>query len=180
MYRILGIDPGSENSAYCEIERSVAGEPQPEWGVRLGQKGKVPNATLRNMIKDGAICSDVLALEIISNSFGSGIGRSVTLTAEWVGRYLATWEDWVGTEIRTYSRSEIKLHFVGKITANDSMIRLALTDRFALGTPNYGKGSKKAPGFFYGVSADIWQSIAVAVVCMDAIYNPWKGMGRIK
>lgn len=54
---------------------------------------------------------------------------------------------------------------------NDKVIRQALVDRFARGQKNYGKGTKKNPGFFYRFSADVWQAFALAVVYYDLSYK---------
>jgi hypothetical protein len=60
-------------------------------------------------------------------------------------------------------RKDEKMAICHSMKANDASIRQALVDRFAYGVPNFGKGTKKAPGWFYGFRADIWQSYAIAV-----------------
>ena len=50
---------------------------------------------------------------------------------------------------------EEKLDLCGSLSAKDANIRQALVDRYAPGQPNFGKGTKKDPGFFYGFSAAI-------------------------
>ena len=43
----------------------------------------------------------------------------------------------------------------------------ALVERYARGAPNYGKGTKGMPGFFYGFRADMWAAMAVATTYID-------------
>jgi hypothetical protein len=60
-------------------------------------------------------------------------------------------------------RSEEKQVICHSPKANDATIRQALIDRFAYGVSNYGKGTKKEPGFFYGFRADVWSGFAICV-----------------
>ena len=64
-------------------------------------------------------------------------------------------------------RMEVKKHLCHNHQAKDSNVIQALVDRFAYGEPNRGKGTRKAPGFFYGFKADVWQSFALAVTYFD-------------
>jgi hypothetical protein len=50
---------------------------------------------------------------------------------------------------------------------NDAGIIQYLTHRFAPNEPNYGKGTKKNPSWFYGFRADIWQAYALGVAYID-------------
>ena len=72
-----------------------------------------------------------------------------------------------GYQIQKIFRREEKLYLCGRASAKDANIRQALVDRYAPGEPNYGKGTKKNPGFFYGFSADMWAAMAVAVTYFD-------------
>jgi hypothetical protein len=66
-------------------------------------------------------------------------------------------------------RADVKLHHCHSSKAKDSNITQALIDRFASGVPNHGKGSKAAPGWFYGFKADIWAAYALAVYTADTL-----------
>jgi hypothetical protein len=58
-------------------------------------------------------------------------------------------------------RMKVKMHLCGNSRAKDGNIRQALIDR--LGAP----GKKKAPGPTFGVVADQWQALALAVTVWD-------------
>lgn len=98
---------------------------------------------------------------------GMTVGQEVFDTCVWIGRF---WEIALrvgdNEPTRIYRREE-KLNLCGSLSAKDANIRQALVDRYAPGQPNFGKGTKKNPGFFYGFSADMWQAMAVAVTYFD-------------
>ncbi len=70
-------------------------------------------------------------------------------------------------EAASVFRKQIKMHLCGTAQAKDSNIKQALVDRFTPGQKNYGKGTKKEPGWFHGFAADVWQAYALAVYYID-------------
>ena len=140
---------------------------------RIIESGKIPNEELRNRLIG---CKyepvDMLAIEMIGH-YGKGMAAGATTfeTCVWIGRFLETAERTLGMvenkDIHRIMRREEKLNLCGSMTAKDKDIRIALVDRYAPGQPNYGKGTKKQPGFFYGVAADAWQAIATGVTAFD-------------
>ena len=60
-------------------------------------------------------------------------------------------------------RKDEKISICGSMKAKDANIRQALIDSYATHDFKTGKGTKTDPDTFYGVSADVWQAIAVGV-----------------
>ena len=159
---VLAIDPGTTHSGFAVINTN---------DCRPIEVGKVPNDVLRARLSRGSDGSrfhscgiDVVAIEMIS-SYGMAVGREVFETVVWVGRYL----ELAGAQGRLVYRRDVKQHLCGTSKAKDANIIQALIDRFASGQPNHGKGTKTAPGFFYGFRADIWQAMALAVTVADDV-----------
>ncbi|NUO59031.1 MAG: hypothetical protein HOV78_20410 [Hamadaea sp.] len=158
MSRILAIDPGNTESGYALINAHTR---------RPIEVGKIDNHELLADIRgDKAAFDDVevFAIEMIA-SYGMAVGKEVFETCVWIGRF---------DEASTHSaelvyRREVKLHHCHSAKAKDANIAQALIDRFASGEPNRGKGTKAAPGWFYGFRADIWQAYALAVLVADRV-----------
>jgi hypothetical protein len=163
---ILAIDPGNEQSAYALIDEEY----------RPARFGKIPNEELRKIIFDletenflkgfrsgGPIKPTI---EMIGH-YGTGMaaGKTVYDTCIWIGRFTEI----LGSDPMLILRKTVVTHICGNPKAKDSNVTQALVDRFAYGVPNYGKGTKKAPGWFYGFSADVWQAYALAVTYMDML-----------
>jgi len=150
---VLAIDPGNEQSGYALICDNC----------RPLQHGKLPNDDL--LFDVASMQFDTLVLEMVSH-YGKGMpaGKTVFDTCVWIGRFqqMAAVR---GIPTHIVYRGEEKINLCGSAQAKDANIRQALIDRFAR-TPN-GKGTKKAPDFFYGFAADAWQAFAVGVTWLD-------------
>lgn len=156
MNSIIAIDPGSSESAFVLMDQAT---------YHASEFGKIPNEEMRSQLLRYRINTKQLAVEMIA-SYGMPVGREVFDTCVWIGRFLEQWESMGGQADLIYRKDE-KLTICGSPRANDATIRQALVDRFAPGTANYGKGTKKEPGWFYGFKADIWQAYAVGVTWLE-------------
>lgn len=160
--RVLAIDPGNTESAYVIIDANTR---------RPLDFGKIPNLQLRDRLWTTAptvIHADHAAIEMIA-SYGMAVGAEVFETCVWIGRFHTAIETHTGHEPDLVKRHPVKMHHCHSAKAKDSNITQALVDRFAPGAPNRGKGTKAAPGWFYGFAADVWQAYALAVYVADQL-----------
>lgn len=156
---ILAIDPGNVESAYVLIEHDG------EKITGVGECGKVENHEMLEIIYYADAAGYIeMAYEQVSN-YGQVVGSTVFDTCFWCGRFVERAKGF--GKIEPILRREEKMYLCGRVAAKDKDIIAALVDRFAPGQPNYGKGTKKNPGFFRGFSADIWQAMAVGVTYFD-------------
>lgn len=152
-YNIIGIDPGSSESAYVVWD-----------GKKVIDKAKTPNHELLKLLKDSNSFQEAVIEQIAS--YGMAVGETVFDTVFWTGRFAQALRD-RNIPTARLKRKEIVTHICNTPKAKDGNVIQALIDRFAPTTPNKGKGTKKDPGFFYGFFKDIWQAFAVAVVWGD-------------
>lgn len=159
MSRVLAIDPGNTESAYALID---AGTREPI------EFAKVDNWALIDRLYRVRNCDTLqrVAIEMVA-SYGMAVGAEVFDTCVWIGRFAHQLETHTSANVELVKRQPVKLHHCHDSRAKDSNITQALVDRFALGQPNHGKGTKAEPGFFYGFKADIWQAYALAVYVAD-------------
>lgn len=159
--KILAIDPGNIKSGY------VIAEYDENDITRILRVGKVENAEMMQIISEVAESAEMdFAIEMIAG-MGMTVGKEVFDTCVWIGRF---WERALARNFRAMQyiyRREEKLCLCGSARAKDANIRQALVDRYAPGQPNYGKGTKKLPGFFFGFSADMWAAMAVSTTYYD-------------
>ncbi|MFH5209248.1 hypothetical protein ACHIPZ_13740 [Antrihabitans sp. NCIMB 15449] len=159
--RILAIDPGNTESGWVLIDPTDC---QPI------EFGKTENSKLRQLIlcDSPLVDADLVVIEMVA-SYGMAVGKDVFGTCVWIGKFAeavrGNWYPFI--EPKLVYRRDIKLHHCHNPRAKDANITQALVDRFAPGEPNRGKGTKAAPGWFYGFKADIWQAYALAVYIAD-------------
>jgi hypothetical protein len=153
VYReLLAVDPGNTESAYVLFDLESS---------KLVEFGKVPNAELRRICMRPRPPSRHFAIEMIA-SYGMAVGAEVFETCVWIGRLIEAWD---GDHTKVY-RKDVKLHLCGQSRAKDANIRQALLDQW--GGKAVAMGTKRAPGPLYGVSADVWSALAVAVTWAGA------------
>ena len=152
MTKVLAIDPGNVESAYCFVEKET---------LRPLSFAKVENPLVLDILED--VAYDELVIERIA-SYGMAVGRDVFETCEWIGRFtqaaLPLRADYI-------YRKEEKLHICGSPRAKDANIRRALIDRFAKHDLKNGKGTRKNPDWFFGFKADIWAAYSVGITYIE-------------
>lgn len=147
---VFAIDSGNTESGYAVIR-------MPDF--KLIKFGKVKNEELLQLIPPIVESVDGFAVEMVA-SYGMPVGKDVFETCVWIGRFIQR----ARPKKHTYIfRKDEKLCLCGSLKAKDSNIRQALIDRYAKFDFKNGKGLKKNPDTFYGVSKDVWAAIAVGV-----------------
>ena len=152
--RVLAIDPGNKESGWCILHdyKPVA-------------FGKTENEELLKELVWSFPLFDKAVIEMI-RSYGMAVGETVFETCVWIGRFEQLLRS-SGIPTEYVYRKEYVTELCGSSRAKDANVIQYLIDRFAKDTPNRGKGTKKAPGWFYGVSKDVWQAIAIGVYYTD-------------
>lgn len=154
--RIFAIDPGNTQSGFAVIE-------MPDF--RLVDFDKVENGTLLFLLenykeKTAAFGDpDVFVIEKIA-SYGMAVGKDVFETCYWIGQFIHALKH---QNTAFVYRKDEKITICGSMKAKDSNIRQELINRYAKHDFKNGKGTKKNPDVFYGVSKDVWAAIAVGV-----------------
>lgn len=157
---VLSIDPGTFDSAYTEIDVETR---------RPLAVGKVPNQELADLLASPRFMGvDHVVIEMVA-SYGMPVGEEVFETVVWIGRYEQMARDWLGAAVSRRKRIDVKSHHCHAGNATDANITQALVDRFAMGLPNRGKGTKAEPGWFFGFAKDIWQAYALGVLVADEL-----------
>lgn len=155
MRRIIAIDPGTTQSAFCIIESD---------DMRPKLFGKYSNPYVLAAL-NGMQTAQIAVIERLA-CYGMPVGREVLETCEWVGRFSEA-ACRAGKAVHYVYRQDEKMTLCHNARANDATIKRALIDRFAQHDLRSGKGTKAKPDWFYGFAADVWQAYAVGVTWLD-------------
>jgi hypothetical protein len=152
---IFAIDPGSTESAYVLYEPN---------SLKLIEFGKVPNRRMLELVTNRFHTGlDVLVIEKIE-SYGMAVGAEIFETVYWSGIFAYAYGGGLAglNRVVRMPRRAVKLHLCGSPRAKDSNIRQSLIDKFGPGKEK-AIGKKASMGPLYGVTADCWAALAVAV-----------------
>jgi hypothetical protein len=156
---VLAIDPGSESSAFVTLngDRMV-----------LRAFGKLPNAELLEWLRAGpgqTPTEGQVVLEFMSPR-GMPTSRQEMETLFVAGRIAEACHP---SEVHRITRDDVKYHLTGRRSkVGDANVRAALIDRFGgLGGKAAAIGTKANPGPLYGVTADVWAALGVAITYLD-------------
>ena len=149
--KILAVDPGTERTAL------VFWDSQEE---KILQAEILPNADALILFRSLPQDLEAVVIEMIGH-YGSGMpaGKEIFNTCVFIGELKEAC--FPGFRAHLIERRHVKIHLCNSARAKDANIRQALIDRF--GPP----GKKKAPGKTYGIKADEWAALALAVFFGD-------------
>jgi len=131
-------------------------------GDRVIFHDTVPNDALLDSLRkpgSGIPPRAIVAVERL-HPYGCRVGPETFQTIEFFGAICECLKDF--DMVRVYRR-EVKSHWLGKASGNDADIRRAMYERF--GEP----GTKKDPGFLYGIKPDALQSLALGIAVHDQL-----------
>jgi hypothetical protein len=149
---LLAIDPGTTESAWV----AVCTEP----GVPI-EHAKESNDKLLDTLRHSP--EKRIYLEQIQ-SYGMPVGREVFQTVELCGRIKEIfWTKQV--TVIDVPRRDVKLFWCNSPRAKDGNIRAAILERF--GGKEKAIGRKAHPGPLYGIHADEWQALAIALMHVE-------------
>lgn len=160
--RILAIDPGSERSAFVvfDVESALPidhGIEPNEWLV----------ARLRQNDSGLTINVDGCVIEWMQPR-GMKTSAQEFETLYWIGRFVEAASygarSTMPWPVDRLTRRKVKEQICGNSIAKDTNVIQALIDIYGgAGGKRAAVGVKAAPGPLYGVKADVWQALALAI-----------------
>jgi hypothetical protein len=129
--------------------------------MRIDDHGINDNERVIAVIRDHedfASRVQLVAIEWIQ-SYGMAVGQTVFNTCLWCGRFQQVAIDG-GFPVELIPRKEVKLHLCNSLRAKDANVRQALIDKVG------PQGKKACPGPTYGIKADEWAALGLAVTAL--------------
>jgi hypothetical protein len=176
--RLLALDPGSERTGWIVVD-AAASDALPVVG-----SGKWPNEEVLDRLRhnDGALTAEVTIIEAMSPR-GMPTSRQDLETVHWAGRFYEAASRW--HRVERVEREHVKRHLIGSQRPKggpnaDSRIRAVIIDRYGgIGGKAAAVGLKARQGPLYGVTADAWAALAVALTWWDELQDgiPRQGGG---
>lgn len=148
---VLAIDPGYKQSAYVIWD-----------GQRIREHAILPNETLLVSIDELRYPCRVMALEAMQLFGGFGVGQEVFQSVFWAGRFAERWQP---GRFEQMLRTKIRAHMHAS-RGGDAAVRQSLIERFGP-MKETAIGNKKTPGPLFGIKADEWSALAIAVTWFD-------------
>jgi len=152
--RVLAIDPGPLLSAAVIYDDATPHEIIEIWHTE--------NEDMRAQLKTVGAWYEVehIALEMVQ-SYGMGASHELFDTVLWAGRLVEA----AGLPFTKIFRPTVKTCLLGRARGTDAEVRAALIRRFPPtgGGKEPEVGTRNQPGPLWGVTADLWAALAVAV-----------------
>jgi hypothetical protein len=143
---IIAIDPGTHQSAYVYFD-----------DFQIILSGIIANSEMEQRLKINSGRAACLVCEMVA-SYGKPVGREVFETCVWIGRFIASFNG----PHTLIERPDVKMHLCySRSKVTDGVIRQRLIDIY--GGKDKAIGKKKTPGPLYGIRADEWQALALAI-----------------
>jgi hypothetical protein len=155
---ILAIDPGNEQSAFVVFDEKTE---------KILDFGKFDNEALYLQVRLLSETTDVCCIEMLS-AYGQ-VGKTVLDTCVWCGIFA---EAYGRHKVEFLFRKSIVTALTGSPRSNDSAIRTLMITRFGNGNTR----SKQTGNILEGLTADMWQALAIAVYKSDLLMKRvWHG-----
>ncbi len=156
---LLSIDPGNTESAWMLYDTETR---EPFQHAKEGNEQLINRLRFRRLGTEFVLMPDTCVIEDMA-CYGMAVGKEVMDTLKWIGRFQ---EAWSGSELPSLLyRREVKHHLCNSVKAKDSNVRQVLIDLY--GGKAKAIGCKAQPGPLYGISADRWSALAIAVTFAD-------------
>ena len=158
--KVLAIDPGPAESAY------VFGNPLDTSNPIEGGE-KCDNEELIKSVRAHVFCNAAVVIERFV-PYGRPIGESSIQTILFTGRLIEAVEVAHLVPPALIPRRTVSRWICDIVNATDANIRLALVDRYGPGR-ELAVGTKKKTGPLYGVKADVWLALALAITYAESV-----------